>query len=162
MMRPPPSAYQDTNPKELEAKLAPLQGEIDALEKSHAERMARWQSDLPSEDVGNELADWERAPSAGPILGVGYIRADPPADVAAQLAARRDTTQPTPPDAATRDAIAQINQAHGVEGPAPVAVPREAVPSASDQTPVAKKEDEVSQPNDQNEQEKGGAEQKNS
>lgn len=130
MMRPPPSPYQGTHTKELEEKLASAQNEVAELEKAHAERMAQWRSDASDKPAADELAEWERAPSEGPILGVGHVRASPPPEYAALRGAPRAPSQPTPPDAATHEAIARINQAHGVDGTATgVAVPTEAVPA---------------------------------
>ncbi|KAI3626836.1 hypothetical protein CBS14141_000837 [Malassezia furfur] len=148
MMQPPPSAYGHMKPKELEAQLAPLQHDIEAMEKAHAERLAQWQSEQSEEPAEDDTPDWAQAPGAGPILGVGHIRADVPAEIAAQLAARREPTQPSAPDAATRDAIAQINRAHGVEGEASGAVSGDAAARTPTHpgTPVAKTEEATPQP----------------
>lgn len=148
MMQPPPSAYEHMKPKELEAQLAPLQQDIEALEKAHAERLAQWQSEQPEEPAEDDTPDWAQAPGAGPILGVGHIRADVPAELAAQLAARREPTQPPAPDATTRDALARINRAHGVEGEAGGAVSGDATARTPTRpgTPVAKTEEATPQP----------------
>lgn len=148
MMQPPPSAYEHMKPKELEAQLAPLQHDIEAMEKAHAERLAQWQSEQSEEPAEDDTPDWAQAPGAGPILGVGHIRADVPAEIAAQLAARREPTQPPTPDAAARDAIAQINRAHGVEGEASGAVSGDASARtpAHPGTPVTKTEEATPQP----------------
>lgn len=103
MMTPPPAAYAHTKPAELKQQLAHVDDEINAMHAAHAQRMAQRTPTPPPED----LAPWEQPMEDARVLGIGNIRASPPASSVAPPRA------PTPPvEPATADAITAVNAAH--------------------------------------------------
>lgn len=128
MMQAPPSPYAGKDKVALEEQIAQLRADIHSLEQSRGAARSAAQPD--DEDTASAEA-WEREPSAGKVLGIGYVRADMPDDIAASLEAQRALRAQLgdpPADQAERmrAMIFEVNRKYGVEAPAePAALPAE-------------------------------------
>lgn len=142
MLSPPPSPYADTTPAALEKQIAQLQSEVEALQAPRASEASAPVSDA---DADADAEPWARAPSQGPVLGMGYVRAQMPAEVAEilerQRAARQErAAQPSLTLSAEETArrahaaIEAVNRQHAPQGEASPA--SEAAPGATGDAPA--------------------------
>lgn len=118
-MTAPTPVYDDKSLKKLESDIQTLQNEWESAKAAHAEKLKTFNA--PVDDKSEAEAEpWAQAPSAGRILGIGYVPADMPVDVAAYLQAqaerRREREAQQPPPSKTPEEIQamiqEVNQRH--------------------------------------------------
>ncbi|KAL4399239.1 hypothetical protein ACI68E_003613 [Malassezia pachydermatis] len=99
MLSPPPSPYKDKNVDNLKAQATALEAELAAMKESHTKKLTACQDLQPSQDETEMAESWARAPSQGPVLGIGRVRMEMPVEVAAVLERQRALRQQREADA---------------------------------------------------------------
>lgn len=108
LMDLPASPYHGRDPGALRDELARLEAEIGAAQTAHAEHVQALTAPAPAEPPA-DVPDWAQHPSAGRIVGVGFVPAPTPPAVAEMLGAealRREEIARAPPNAALAEQTA--------------------------------------------------------
>ena len=87
-MTAPAPVYNANDRKKLQSEILSLQDEIETTKAVHAEKLKAFQAPLDDTNEGTETEPWAQAPSAGRVIGIGYVPADMPVEVVAQLEAQ--------------------------------------------------------------------------
>ena len=119
-MAAPAPVYDAKYLQKLQSEIQSLQGELEEVEAARAEKRKAFSAPVDDTNEEPEAEPWARAPSAGRVVGIGYVPTDMPAEVAAQLEAqanrRREREAHQQPPCKTVEEIQamiqEVNQRH--------------------------------------------------
>lgn len=110
LMELPASPYHGKDAGALRDELARLEAELGAAQTAHAEHVQALTAPAPADaEAPADEPEWAQRPSAGRIVGVGFVPAPTPPAVAEMLRAealRREEIARAPPDAALAEQTA--------------------------------------------------------
>lgn len=87
-MTAPAPVYDASDVEKLEEQLKTLTEEVDSITTQYTEKKKAWNASADDDTSEAEAEPWARGPSAGRILGIGYVPADMPPEVAAHFEAQ--------------------------------------------------------------------------
>ena len=92
LLKAPPSPYEGKDPQQLTESIASLERELRNMQAEFQEKKKAFAS-ISFDDAKEASMDaddsWAVAPSQGPVLGIGYVPADMPVEVAQILEQQR-------------------------------------------------------------------------